>query len=117
MSMVRFEGVTKRYSDGRSGSKEALSQVDFELAKGEFAFLTGHSGAGKSTLLKLMMQMERPSKGQVYVDGVSLNTMKASQVPYLRRKIGVVFQNHQLLFDRTVFDNVALPLLLSLIHI
>jgi cell division transport system ATP-binding protein len=113
MSMVRFEGVTKRYADGRSGSKEALSQVDFELAKGEFAFLTGHSGAGKSTLLKLMMQMERPSKGQVYVDGVSLNTMKASQVPYLRRKIGVVFQNHQLLFDRTVFDNVALPLLIA----
>ena len=109
MTMVRFDGVSKRYG----GNKDALSNISFELAKGEFAFLTGHSGAGKSTLLKLMMLMERPTRGQVFVDGDSLNTMRPSQVPYLRRKIGTVFQNHQLLFDRTVFDNVALPLQVS----
>ena len=109
MSMVRFEGVGKRYA----GGKDALSNISFELAKGEFAFLTGHSGAGKSTLLKLMTLMERPSRGTVYVDGQDLGRMRSSQVPYLRRRIGTVFQNHQLLFDRTVFDNVALPLLVS----
>ncbi len=109
MSMVRFEGVGKRYA----GGKDALSNISFELAIGEFAFLTGHSGAGKSTLLKLMTLMERPSRGTVYVDGQDLGRMRSSQVPYLRRRIGTVFQNHQLLFDRTVFDNVALPLLVS----
>ncbi len=74
------------------------------------AFLTGHSGAGKSTLLKLIMLMERPSAGRVIVGGQVLNTLPRRQIPYLRRHIGVVFQNHQLLFDRTVFDNVAMPL-------
>jgi cell division transport system ATP-binding protein len=106
MSMVRFDQVGKRYA----GGKEALSGVSFELERGELAFLTGHSGAGKSTLLKLMMLMERPSRGQVFVDGQNLNRLRAGQVPYHRRKVGVVFQNHQLLFDRPVFDNVALPL-------
>jgi len=106
MDMIRFEGVSKQYP----GHREALSNVSFSVARGEFAFLTGHSGAGKSTLLKLMMQMERPSDGHVYIDGQCVDTMKSSQVPLLRRKIGVVFQNHQLLFDRSVFDNVALPL-------
>jgi len=109
MPMVRFDGVSKRYP----GGTEALSNISFELARGEFAFLTGHSGAGKSTLLKLMLQMERPSKGQVFVDGDCVNTMKSSLVPFLRRKVGVVFQNHQLLFDRTVYDNVAMPLLIA----
>ncbi|MCA6062415.1 cell division ATP-binding protein FtsE [Thalassolituus marinus] len=104
--MVRFDRVSKRYP----GGKEALSGVSFELDRGEFAFLTGHSGAGKSTLLKLMMQMEHPSRGQVFVDGLNLGKLRAGQVPYLRRKIGVVFQNHQLLFDRSVYDNIALPL-------
>jgi cell division transport system ATP-binding protein len=104
--MVRFDRVSKRYPGGR----EALSGVSFELDRGEFAFLTGHSGAGKSTLLKLMMQMEHPSRGQVFVDGLNLGKLRAGQVPYLRRKIGVVFQNHQLLFDRSVYDNIALPL-------
>ncbi|MDO6680932.1 MULTISPECIES: cell division ATP-binding protein FtsE [unclassified Oceanobacter] len=104
--MVRFDQVGKRYA----GGKEALSGVSFELERGELAFLTGHSGAGKSTLLKLMMLMERPSRGQVFVDGQNLNRLRAGQVPYHRRKVGVVFQNHQLLFDRPVFDNVALPL-------
>jgi cell division transport system ATP-binding protein len=106
MSMVRFDQVSKRYA----GGKEALSGVSFELDRGELAFLTGHSGAGKSTLLKLMMLMERPSRGQVFVDGQNLNRLRQGQVPYHRRKVGVVFQNHQLLFDRPVYDNVALPL-------
>lgn len=104
--MVRFDRVSKRYP----GGKEALSGISFELERGEFAFLTGHSGAGKSTLLKLMMQMEHPSRGQVFVDGLNLGKLRSGQVPYLRRKIGVVFQNHQLLFDRSVYDNIALPL-------
>lgn len=104
--MVRFERVSKRYAGGR----DALSGVSFELGRGEFAFLTGHSGAGKSTLLKLMMLMDRPSRGKVFVDGQDLASLRPGQVPFHRRKIGVVFQNHQLLFDRTVFDNVALPL-------
>src|SRR5690554_4557352 len=76
-------------------------------------FLTGHSGAGKSTLMKLIMLMERPSQGQVFVDGRNLNRLSAGQIPYYRRNVGVVFQNHQLLFDRSVFDNVALPLLIA----
>lgn len=109
MSMVRFDQVSKRYGGGR----DALSNVSFELERGELAFLTGHSGAGKSTLLKLMMLMERPTRGQVFVDGINLARLHPSQVPYHRRKIGVVFQNHQLLFDRSVFDNVALPLLIA----
>ena len=77
------------------------------------AFLTGHSGAGKSTLLKLIILMERASQGQVFVDGKNLNRVSRRQIPAIRRNIGVVFQNHQLLFDRTVFDNVALPLVIA----
>ena len=73
-------------------------------------FLTGHSGAGKSTLMKLIIMMERPSQGQVFVDGVNLNRLKNHHIPEIRRNVGVVFQNHQLLFDRNVFNNVALPL-------
>lgn len=104
--MIRFDAVSKRYANGF----EALSRVDFEIARGEMVFLTGHSGAGKSTLMKLIMLMERPSSGQVLVDNRNLNRMSAGQIPYYRRNVGVVFQNHQLLFDRSVFDNVALPL-------
>lgn len=104
--MIEFRQVTKRYE----GDHTALRQVNFVLERGELAFLTGHSGAGKSTLLKLIMLMERPSAGQVVVGGQVLNTLPRRQIPYLRRHIGVVFQNHQLLFDRTVFDNVAMPL-------
>ena len=107
--MIRFDNVSMRYP----GGYEALSRLSFELARGEMAFLTGHSGAGKSTLLKLIMLMERSSQGQVFVDEQNLNRMPVAQIPFLRRKIGVVFQNHQLLFDRTVFDNVALPLQIS----
>ncbi len=104
--MIRFDNVSMRYP----GGYEALRQVNFSLGRGEMAFLTGHSGAGKSTLLKLIMLMERASQGQVVVDGNNLNRLPSRQIPFLRRRIGVVFQNHQLLFDRRVFDNVALPL-------
>ncbi len=104
--MIEFRQVTKRYDSDHT----ALRHVSFELDRGELAFLTGHSGAGKSTLLKLILLMERPTAGEVRVGGQLLNTMPRRQIPYVRRHIGVVFQNHQLLFDRTVFDNVAMPL-------
>ncbi len=104
--MIRFDAVSKRYASGH----EALTRVDFEVDRGEMVFLTGHSGAGKSTLMKLIMLMERPTQGQVFVDGRNLNRLSSGQIPYYRRNVGVVFQNHQLLFDRSVFDNVALPL-------
>jgi cell division transport system ATP-binding protein len=107
--MIQFDKVSKRYSTGQ----EALSGLSLELAAGEMTFLTGHSGAGKSTLLKLIMLMERPTHGQLLVNGKNLNRLHRSQVPYYRRNVGVVFQNHQLLFDRSAFDNVALPLLVS----
>src|SRR5690554_2420472 len=103
--MIEFRQVTKRYDSDHT----ALRQVNFHLDRGELAFLTGHSGAGKSTLLKLIMVMERPTAGEVVVGGQRLNSLPKRQIPYIRRHIGVVFQNHQLLFDRTVFDNVALP--------
>ena len=104
--MIEFERVTKRYAD----HSVALHDVSFALERGEMAFLTGHSGAGKSTLLKLIMLMERPSSGRIQVGGQALDRTPRRRIPYLRRHIGVVFQDHQLLFDRTVFDNVAMPL-------
>lgn len=110
--MIHFDQVSKRYPEG----KEALSRVSFELPEGDMAFLTGHSGAGKSTLLKLIMLMERASQGQVFVLGANLNRLSRRQIPWVRSHVGVVFQNHQLLFDRTVYDNVALPLTISGYH-
>lgn len=107
--MIKFDAVSKRYE----GSVDALSSVSFELADSDMSFLTGHSGAGKSTLMKLIMLMERPSQGQVFVNGANLNRASKRQIPYVRRGVGVVFQNHQLLFDRNVFDNVALPLTIA----
>lgn len=104
--MIEFHQVGKRYPNGY----EALANVSFELSSGEMTFLTGHSGAGKSTLLKLLMLMERPTQGKIVVAGQDLNKLGAARIPYYRRHIGVVFQDHQLLADRTVFDNVALPL-------
>lgn len=104
--MIQFDDVSKRYSSGH----EALSRVSFTINDGEMVFLTGHSGAGKSTLLKLIMLMERPTAGQVFVRRLNLNRVKGRQVALHRRQVGVVFQNHQLLFDRNVFENVALPL-------
>lgn len=109
MTMIRFERVSKRYS----GSKDALTNVNFELDRGEFAFLIGHSGAGKSTLMKLMTMIERPTRGKIWVGGHDLSNLSGNRIAFLRRKVGVVFQNHQLLFDRTVYDNVALPLVIS----
>ena len=107
--MISFDRVTKRYGE----SRDALREVSFSIDKDELVFLTGHSGAGKSTLLRLIMLMERPTRGQVEVNGHNLQTMGSRAIPGHRRNIGVVFQNHQLLFDRTVFDNVALPLIIG----
>ena len=107
--MIRFTNVSKRYPGGH----EALTDVSFQLAPGEMAFLTGHSGAGKSTLLKLIALIERPSGGQVVVGGQNLAKVSRRKIPYHRRDIGIIFQDHRLLFDRTVFDNVALPLIIA----
>lgn len=107
--MIRFNNVNKIYP----GGFVALKQVDFSLAAGEMAFLTGHSGAGKSTLLKLICLMEKPSSGSLQIDGTELASFKYGQIPYVRRRIGMIFQNHNLLMDRTVFDNVALPLIIE----
>jgi len=110
--MIRFDNISKRYASGH----EALTDVGFEIGAGEMVFLTGRSGAGKSTLLKLIMLMERPSDGQVYIRQQNLNRIRRSQIAYHRRQVGVVFQNHQLLFDRSVYDNVALPLQIAGYH-
>jgi cell division transport system ATP-binding protein len=107
--MIQFDRVSKRYP----GGYEALSDVSFRIEAGEMVFLTGHSGAGKSTLMKLIALLERASRGQVLVDGRNLAGVKPRGVPYHRRKIGVIFQDHKLLHDRTVFDNVALPLVVA----
>lgn len=104
--MIRFDNISKRYGNGH----EALSRVSFHIAPGELVFLTGRSGAGKSTLLKLIMLMERPTEGQLFIGGRNLGRIRGSKIAHHRREVGVVFQNHQLLFDRNVFDNVALPL-------
>lgn len=107
--MISFVNVSKRYPDGQ----DALKQISLELDQGEMAFLTGHSGAGKSTLMRLLTLIERPTSGEVIYQGKNLGRLRSGQIPYHRRKIGVVFQNHSLLFDRTVFENVALPLHVS----
>ncbi|EGN74469.1 cell division ATP-binding protein FtsE [Idiomarina sp. A28L] len=104
--MIRFEQVSKTYP----GGFQALNRVNFQVAAGELAFLTGHSGAGKSTLLRLVALMERPTLGRVLINGHDLNKINRRQIPYLRRDIGMIFQDHRLLMDKTVFDNVALPL-------
>jgi cell division transport system ATP-binding protein len=107
--MIIFDRVSKRYSNGR----EALTSVTFEIHTGEMVFLTGRSGAGKSTVLKLIALLERPTRGTVVVGGKNTSTLKARHVPAFRRHIGVVFQDHKLLADRPVFDNVALPLVVA----
>ena len=107
--MLKFDRVSKRYPD----AGDALTDIDFYLQQGEMAFLTGHSGAGKSTLLKLIAVMERCSRGNVLLDGQNLNHVTDRQIPYIRRKLGLIFQDYKLLNDRTVFDNVALPLVIS----
>ena len=104
--MIRFDKVAKRYPNGHVG----LHELSVHVRRGEFLFVTGHSGAGKSTMLRLLLAMERPSSGKLLMGGQDLGRIRSSQIPFLRRQIGVVFQNHQLLFDRSVFENVALPL-------
>jgi len=107
--MIRFDNVYKRYP----GGQDALSGVSFHLPPGAMAFLTGHSGAGKSTLLKLVALIERATRGQVFLDDENVTRISHRRIPYVRRKIGFIFQDHHLLFDRTVFDNVALPLVIA----
>lgn len=107
--MIRFDNVAKRYPTGHEG----LVDVSLELGVGEMAFVTGHSGAGKSTLLRLIGLLERASRGQVWVNGRNLNKLSTQRVPYHRREVGMIFQDHRLLHDRTVFDNVALPLVVA----
>ena len=107
--MILFDHVYKRYPNGR----EAVSDLSLELGKGEMAFLTGHSGAGKSTLLKLVALIERPTRGAVVVNGQNTSTVARAKIPAFRRQIGVVFQDHKLLMDRPVYDNVGLPLVIA----
>jgi len=104
--MIEFNHVSKRYSNGH----DALTDVSFSLDKGEMAFLTGHSGAGKSTLLKLITALERSTAGDVVIGGYNLSKLKQARASLIRRSIGIIFQEHMLLMNRTVFDNVALPL-------
>ncbi|MGZ8136865.1 MAG: cell division ATP-binding protein FtsE [Methylococcaceae bacterium] len=107
--MLKFDNVTKRYAE----TGDVLRGISFHLRHGEIAFLTGHSGAGKSTLLKLIALMERCNRGEIWLDGQNLSHAKESQIPYLRRKMGFIYQDYKLLHDRTVFDNVALPLVIA----
>ena len=107
--MIRFEQVSKAYLGGR----RALQKKTFHLQPGEMAFLTGHSGAGKSTLLKLICGIERPSAGKIFFSGHEISRLKSREVPFLRRQIGMIFQDHHLLMDRTGYDNVAIPLILA----
>ena len=107
--MIQFNEVSKRYPNGH----EALRNVSFNLGNGEMSFLTGHSGAGKSTLLKLICVMEKPTAGQVIIDSRNVGRASRRKIPFIRRNIGMIFQDHRLLFDRTVFDNVALPLIIA----
>lgn len=109
MTQIVFSGVSKRYPGGH----DALSDVSLTIETGELVLVSGHSGAGKSTLLKLMAAIERPTAGSVLVNGQNVGTLRARGIPFLRRNFGLVFQDHKLLFDRSVFDNVMLPLDIS----
>ncbi|MEJ6080038.1 cell division ATP-binding protein FtsE [Vibrio sp. 1-Bac 57] len=107
--MILFEEVSKIYAD----EQIALNKVDFHLKQGEMAFITGHSGSGKSTLLKLVSLMERPTTGRIVLNGNDISHIKGNDIPYLRRHIGMIFQDHRLLMNRTVLENVGLPLLIE----
>jgi cell division transport system ATP-binding protein len=104
--MISLDHVVKRYP----GGYEALKQVSLDIAKGEMVCVTGPSGAGKSTLLKLLAGLEKPTSGSVVVSGQNVGRLRARAVPYFRRNFGLIFQDQKLLYDRTAFDNVALPL-------
>ena len=106
--MIQLDNVTKRYP----GGQEALSGLSFSVDAGEMVFVTGHSGAGKSTLLKLIALIERPTSGEVVVDGHNTRRVRRRRIPKYRRQIGMVFQDHKLLYDRPVSENVALPLVI-----
>lgn len=107
--MILFQNVSKRYPTGY----EALSHLSMQIESREMVFITGHSGAGKSTLLKLIALVERPTRGQILMQGQNVTNLSRRRIPWLRRSIGMIFQNHKLLNDRTVFDNVALPLVIA----
>lgn len=107
--MIRFINASKRYTSGF----DALQNMNFHITPGEMVFLTGHSGAGKSSLLKLIALLERSTRGQVVINNQNLAKIPRRRIPYFRRNIGIIFQDHQLLFDRTVYDNVALPLIIA----
>lgn len=107
--MITFESVSKSYP----GGNQALRELNLQVDAGEIAFLTGHSGAGKSTLLKLIALIERATRGTVLINGQNLNSLRRGRIPYFRRQVGIIFQDHKLLNDRTVFDNVALPLIIA----
>jgi len=107
--LISFSAVSKRFP----GGKEALRAVTFSVTDSELLFVTGHSGAGKSTLLKLVAAIERPSSGSVLVNGQNVGALKRRAIPYLRRNLGLVFQDQKLLYDRSVYDNVMLPLAFS----
>jgi cell division transport system ATP-binding protein len=107
--MIRFDQVYKRYPNGR----DALAAVSFNIEAGELAFLTGHSGAGKSSILKLIALIERPTRGQVFINNQNTSAVKGRGIPKFRQLIGVVFQDHKLLHDRPVAENVALPLIVA----
>lgn len=104
--MIVLDNVTKRYP----GSQEALSNASFSIEQGEMVYVTGHSGAGKSTLLKLVAAIERPTTGTVLINNQNVSQLRESALPYIRRKFGLVFQDHKLLYDRNCYHNVALPL-------
>lgn len=107
--MITFDNVTKRYP----GSHEAISNVSFAIEQGEMVYVTGHSGAGKSTLLKLIAAIERPTSGTVLINNQNVSKLKEATLPYVRRKFGLVFQDHKLLYDRNCYHNVALPLAIN----
>ncbi len=107
--MIKLNNISKRYP----GGQEAVSGLDLIINKGEMVFITGHSGAGKSTLLRLIALIDRPSDGQIIIDNQNIGRIKRRNISEYRRQIGIVFQDHKLLYDRTIHDNVALPLIIS----
>lgn len=107
--MIVLDNVTKRYP----GSQEALSNASFSIDQGEMVYVTGHSGAGKSTLLKLVAAIERPTSGTVLINNQNVSQLREAALPYIRRKFGLVFQDHKLLYDRNCYHNVALPLAIN----